>query len=134
MGKKLVYEGELYSAPTTQMDLAPILTAATKHMHEVLFESKTINVETIGKWHLYLDVGQSWLYEVDTRSPDARLITRGSEIEPFLRFRLDYSLLIMLLTRHANWVNAEIGSHISYFRAPDIHEKELSMSIGFLHL
>ena len=40
---------------------------------------------------------------------------------------------ILLGPKYAHWNNAEIGSHIKFFRLPDIFERNLHTSISFFH-
>jgi hypothetical protein len=48
---------------------------------------------------------------------------------------LDIRLLKLILKgpKYAHWNNAEIGSHISYFRSPDIHLRNVHQSICYFH-
>ncbi len=71
---------------------------------------------------------------IGTQTPDVSMTERGEEVEPYVRISLDYSLLMMILTRHAHWNNAEIGSHLSFFRSPDVYESDLFGVLSFIHL
>jgi len=53
----------------------------------------------------------------------------------FVIYRTDPRLLRLLLKgpRYAHWNNAEIGSHINFFRSPDIFEREVYSSMCFFH-
>jgi len=63
-------------------------------------------------------------------------ISRECEIaEPFVRIDVNHNLLHRLLRgpRYAHWNNAEIGSHLKYFRKPNIFERGLYHCMCFLH-
>ncbi len=54
---------------------------------------------------------------------------------PVVRITVDHNLLHRLLRgpRFAHWNNAEIGSHLQYFRKPDAFERGLYYCMCFLH-
>jgi UDP-MurNAc hydroxylase len=53
----------------------------------------------------------------------------------FLRLTLDVRLLKRILKgpKYAHWNNAEIGSHISYYRYPNIFDRNLHLSLCYFH-
>ena len=132
--KKLDYEEGWYVAPRLQTNLMPLLRGATQHMHQTLSLSPLHDAEAMRKWHLYLDAGQGYLYQIGTKDPTVGITAYGEEVEPFMRISLQYSFLLMILTRHAHWNNAEIGSHLLFYRAPDVYERSLTSALSFLHL
>ena len=85
-------------------------------------------------WNVYIDVGQGYLYDIGFGGHGVRVIDHGREIEPFVRVSLDYSLLLMLLTRHAHWNNAEIGSHLKFHREPNEFEPLTFKALSYFHL
>ena len=69
-------------------------------------------------------------------SSDVEIISVDSKlVEPYVRIEVDHNLLHRLLRgpRHAHWNNAEIGSHLSFQRKPDIFERGLYHCMCFLH-
>ena len=56
-------------------------------------------------------------------------------VEPFVKIELDNNLLHRLLRgpRYAHWNNAEIGSHLKFFRKPNIFEKNVYGSMVYFH-
>ena len=50
-------------------------------------------------------------------------------------YDLDHRLLYRILRgpRHAHWNNAEIGSHINFYRKPEIYERALYYCMNFFH-
>lgn len=55
--------------------------------------------------------------------------------EPFIKIELNHNLLHRLLRgpRFGHWNNAMIGSHLQYFRKPDIFERGLYHCMSFFH-
>jgi UDP-MurNAc hydroxylase len=53
----------------------------------------------------------------------------------FIKLKLDPRLLkrILMGPRYAHWNNAEIGSHIEYYRQPNIFNRNLHLSICYFH-
>tara|TARA_B100000767_G_scaffold268136_1_gene287908 strand:+ start:774 stop:2135 length:1362 start_codon:yes stop_codon:yes gene_type:complete len=54
----------------------------------------------------------------------------------YVIYDLDTKLLNRILKgpKYAHWNNAEIGSHIKFFRSPDIFERSLYYSMNFFHI
>ena len=53
----------------------------------------------------------------------------------FVCYKTDKRLLKKLLQgpRYAHWNNAEIGSHIRFYRNPNVFEREVYMAMCFFH-
>ncbi len=53
----------------------------------------------------------------------------------YVIYNLDLRLLnrILLGPKYAHWNNAEIGSHIKFFRSPNVFERNLYYSMNFFH-
>ena len=52
--------------------------------------------------------------------------------EEFEIFKMNYSMLVALLTRHVTWSNIEEDIH--YDRKPDVHDSNLEFLMNFLAL
>lgn len=126
--KLMAYEGEM-SIPRDQwVDLTPRLAAAQARMHQ--YQQR---YEYFPQTNLYLDSGQEDLYSIPFDKGEVRRVPRGSECEPFVRVGLDYTLLDMILNRRAHWDNAEIGSHLRFFRSPDVYDRAVPFLMSRLH-
>ena len=55
--------------------------------------------------------------------------------KPYLLIKLDPNLFYNLLKgpRYAHWNNAEIGSHLLFFRKPNVYERGLHASLSYFH-
>lgn len=83
-------------------------------------------------WSVYIDTGREPLYRVPFDGSELSTAKRGEERPPFVRITLDYSLLRMILDRKAHWNNAEIGSHLTFFRDPERYEVGVFRFLSFL--
>ena len=53
----------------------------------------------------------------------------------YIKLKIDARLLklILLGPKNAHWNNAEIGSHINYYRSPNIYRRNLHTSLCYFH-
>ena len=67
------------------------------------------------------------------------LVVKSDEInqksKKYVRYETDIRLLKKLLIgpRYAHWNNAEIGSHVKFFRKPNIFERNIHGSMLYFH-
>ena len=67
------------------------------------------------------------------------LVVKSDEInkksKKYVRYETDIRLLKRLLMgpRYAHWNNAEIGSHLQFFRKPNIFERDIYGSMVYFH-
>lgn len=122
------YEDGFRVDETDWTDLVPRLREAHRRMRS--YQDRYGYRST---WTLYLDTGQPDLYRVPFDGGTVERVGRETEREPFVRIRVDYSLLTMLLDRKAHWNNAAIGSHLRFFRKPDEYERGLYHFLSYFH-
>lgn len=127
--KKFIYETEQSIPPEQRVDLTPRL----KQAHDHMLEKRPPVTAVTTDWNVYLDTGQGFLYHVPLDEREVNRVESGTEQSPFLRISLDYSLLEMILDRKAHWNNAEIGSHLCYFRNPNIFHRSIQFFISYFH-
>lgn len=126
---KFLYETEYYIPPEQRVDLFDQLSMAYDKMHH--FQ------EVYGyhsDWSVYIDAGMDFLYHIPFNGAGIARVQRGREETPFVRIRLDYCLLKMILEKKAHWNNAEIGSHLNFYRNPEAYEVGVFRFLSFLHL
>lgn len=126
--KPFHYEADCYVPERERVDLAPRLDEAYKRLNR--YRQKW---GYRSEWKVYLDTGQPQLYCIPFDDGEVGKTSRGWEREPFVRISLDYSLLAMILDRKAHWNNAAIGSHLRFFRRPDVYERPVYELLSFLH-
>ena len=61
-------------------------------------------------------------------------IIKGKNKNRNLYCKLDYRLLRRILDKKAHWNNAEIGTHISFYRQPNKMEPDVHLCLSFFHL
>lgn len=126
--KKFLYETEYLVPPDKRIDLIEPLKEAYKKM--VHFQDE---YGYHSEWKVYLDAGLGFLYTIPFDGTGVSKAEHGSEETPFVRIKVDYSLLIMILERKAHWNNAEIGSHLAFYRNPEKYEVGVFRFLSFLH-
>jgi UDP-MurNAc hydroxylase len=74
-------------------------------------------------------------YKLSTIDTPIKVQIDGELSEPLVRITVDHNLLHRLLRgpRFAHWNNAEIGSHLHFFRKPNTFERDLYHCMCFLH-
>ena len=66
-------------------------------------------------------------------------VVRSDQIDQvskkYVQYETDIRLLKKLLMgpRHAHWNNAEIGSHLKFYRKPNIFERDLHNAVVYFH-
>jgi UDP-MurNAc hydroxylase len=100
---------------------------------------KFLNKKIINKINLKSDIFIKVNEKSLRLSTDNKLqIVSTSDIKKFSKYVIyetDLRLLKFLLMgpKYAHWNNAEIGSHIKFYRKPDVFERELYYSMTYFH-
>ena len=66
--------------------------------------------------------------------PEFKVFENEERPNRVLECSLDERLLRRILDKKSHWNNAEIGTHISFFRSPNEYEYDLHTALQFLHL
>ncbi|MCH9631889.1 MAG: hypothetical protein S4CHLAM6_02070 [Chlamydiae bacterium] len=116
---------ENYSYDTTE--LKESIHQAYKHL---LKYQKTWNYSP--KQNLYIDYGAPEFlclpYETKKLSYVRDLV------EPYVKITLDPRLFFQILNKKAHWNNAEIGSHLTFKRSPDIFDRSMYLTLSYFHV
>ncbi len=83
------------------------------------------------KQNLYIDYGaQNFLF----LPYDQKTLRRAKKLaEPYVKITLDPRLFFEILNKRAHWNNAEIGSHLTFNRRPDIYDRSLYLTLSYFH-
>ena len=94
----------------------------------------SISFSLLNVSRVFLDIAeQEYLYELDLNNDKVvRLLKTENLGEEFEIFKMNYSMLVALLTRHVTWSNIEEDIH--YDRKPDVHDSNLEFLMNFLAL
>ena len=124
--KKLEYENSENVSDDELYNLFE--TAFVKFQDKIMFNN--LKFKTVG----YIDLGSNYI-EFSHKSFDLINKKNSKFNEQYTVCNLDRKLLKQLLMgpKFAHWNNAEIGSHVNYYRKPNIYEKEFYMAMSFLH-
>jgi UDP-MurNAc hydroxylase len=125
---KFLYDTVYYIPPKDRVDLFDQLAVSYDKMlhfqNEYGYHSD---------WNVYIDAGMDFLYRIPFNGQGISRVKHGSEELPFVRIKLDYCLLKMILEKKAHWNNAEIGSHLIFYRDPEQYEVGVFRFLSFLH-
>lgn len=128
-----VLSAKIYDYETdiaTPTDLSEKLQQAYLKMHEHQQKYGVVSTD----WNIYIDAGQDYAYHVPlSAGKKVQKVSTGQFSTPYLRIKLDYRLLIRILDRKAHWNNAEIGSHLSFFRDPNIYHRSIHLFMSYFH-
>ena len=88
--------------------------------------------------NIYLDLGKSLIEINNTKSQEKIDLIKNEKFKlnsNFVKYSTDKRLLKSLLMgpKFAHWNNAEIGSHISFLRNPNIFERQLYENMCYFH-
>ena len=102
------------------------------------FENKRKEIGFSSETNIILDLSQEKFLVISTNGGGYR-ISDNIDLEHFTKFvkiSLDTRFLKWLLKgpKYAHWNNAEIGSHLTYQRNPEIYERGLYYSLNFFHV
>ncbi|MEC7838911.1 MAG: MBL fold metallo-hydrolase [Chlamydiota bacterium] len=126
--KMMTYESEFHIPKSEQVDLFERIQQAHDKMKHYQNEYGYHS-----NWSVYIDAGLNHMYHIPFDGKEVTRVHEGEEKTPFVRIRLDYSLLVMILDKKAHWNNAEIGSHLTFYRNPEQYEVGVFRFLSFLH-
>lgn len=116
-------------------DFEPIdLTEKLREAHAKMHARQQQYGAAHSDWNIYIDAGQEFVYHVPLLEEKAvSKVMRNEFVTPYLRIGLDYRLLTRILERKAHWNNAEIGSHLHFYREPNIYHRSIHMFMSYFH-
>lgn len=126
ISKKLSYE-QTPDLPSFD-ELAKKMENAYQHLL-----SKQKQVGFFSPTFVCIDTGQEKLLQIPYDKSGFKVIQREEMKEPYVHIKLDPRLLNLILDKKAHWNNAEIGSHLSFDRRPDIYERGIYNFLSYLH-
>ena len=117
----------------TQDGFLELVPKAFHRMDEI---RRSISFETATQVVVPILDGQSVLLSMDGSGWSVIDDDRVKSLDRYVQLKVDPRLLARILEgpRLAHWNNAEIGSHIEYFRKPDTFERGLYHCMNFFHV
>ena len=126
--KKLDYEDDI------PCDFDEIYELSKKSLERYLHRKLLNNLVT--DTNIILDIGNKMI-EIDNKKNNLNVINSESleKRKKFVKYKLDNKLLkkILMGPKYAHWNNAEIGSHIQFFRNPNVFERKIYESMCYFH-
>jgi len=98
-----------------------------KKREDLSFETQT---------NIYIHLPENKMLKISADGSGYEIINEPEfKDDRFVSYKLDFKLLFRILKgpKSAHWNNAEIGSHIEFFRRPEIYERKLYYSMNFFH-
>lgn len=126
INKKLVYE-EIPEIPSFE-SLKIKVESSYQHLFMKQKEFGFFSTTTV-----YIDVGKNECFAISMNKEGVKVIKKGEENPPFLHITLDPRLLNLILDKKAHWNNADIGSHLTFYRIPDIYERGIYYFLSYFH-
>jgi L-ascorbate metabolism protein UlaG (beta-lactamase superfamily) len=121
--------GLFYIQPSEWIDLTDMLVRA-RERQKVWQQRRSVVSDAV----FFIDCGQEWLYRLCladtsvTKVKEKDISDAAYEI-----FRMPYSLLIGMLTRHYNYSNVKT-QHMTFNRQPNIFNRDLHILMSFLQV
>ena len=113
---------------------ADLFHNAHEAMKNYIKKKNELNIET--KSDVYLKVLEKYIkVSCDKDKIDIVQKSQFDKNKNYVIYDLDPKLLSRILKgpKYAHWNNAEIGSHINFYRSPNIFERNLYFSMNFFH-
>ncbi len=124
--KKLHYENNEYP------DFSRILEL-TKKASEKFYEKKLLNNVTF-KSDIIFDIENRFI-KIDKNNNEVTLVKKEDLKDNYVIFKIDIRLFELLLKgpRYASWNDAEGGSHLTFFRKPNVFDRGLHQLMQHFH-
>ena len=130
--KKSKFEknGEFYISKNYHVDLTKSMEKALNNLNNNRKKRKL----KIPKRKVYIDVlEQNYIYELNIKSNKVIKRKKNQKLKgDFEKFKLNYSMLVGLITRHFTWTNIE--EDINYYRKPNTYDENLHFLMNFFTL
>ncbi len=126
-----------------KMDYQDAFETSSEEIIDLLDKAKNKYFERIENFKvrfntkLIIQIDQEKLYFIDSQKQNSKIIDKSQlkNLENFVKINTDKNLLTNILKgpKYAHWNNAEVGSHLKFFRFPDNYERGFYYSLSFLH-
>ena len=100
------------------------------------YEEKRKEARFVSEANVYIYLPEEKMCKISCKGEGYEVIDKKEFNDTkYVSYALDYKLLYRILRgpRFAHWNNAEIGSHISFARRPEIYERGLYWSMNYFH-
>lgn len=100
------------------------------------FERKRKELNFQNETTIYIKINEFVFAKISFNGNGIDFVKVIDESTPYLALSLPTKLLKRILSgpKYAHWNNAEIGSFITYYRSPDIYEREIYYCLNYFHI
>ena len=100
------------------------------------FERKRKELNFQNETTIYIKINEFVFAKISFNGNGIDFVKVIDESTPYLALSLPIKLLKRILSgpKYAHWNNAEIGSFITYYRSPDIYEREIYYCLNYFHI
>jgi len=100
------------------------------------FDRKRTELKFYNETMIYIKINEYVFAKISFNGTGIDFVKYIDDSVPYLSLSLPKKLLkrILLGPRYAHWNNAEIGSFITYFRSPDVYEREIYYCLNYFHI
>ena len=123
---------ETNDVPRTDEIITLIGIAKEKYFEKV----ENFNLRFKSKIVIEVDNNCSVLINSQNKKMEILRNDKIANLDNFVKIRTNKTLLKNILKgpKFAHWNNAEVGSHLCFFRNPDIYERSFYFSLSYLHV
>jgi len=127
---KFEKNGEFYISKKYQLNLVKTLEKALLNLSRSRLKRKL----PIPKRKVFLEVvEQKYIYELNLNNDKVVIHPKSKNLgKNFEIFKMNYAMLLGLITRHFTWTNIE--EDINYYRKPNTYDENLHFLMNFLAL
>ena len=126
--KKYDYEEDEMPSLQNILDLIP------RSYERFNKKRKELNFSTDKNIYIYLPENKMVKINSDENGYE---IIKESDLKDrkYVSYRLDFRLLYRILMgpKYAHWDNATVGSHVEFYRTPDVYEKKIHWCMNYFH-
>ena len=86
--------------------------------------------------NIYIELPEQKMVKIDVKRKQYDIIDKLSfDDDRYVIYKLDFKLLYRILRgpRYAHWDNATVGSHVQFYRKPDVYEKKIHWCMNYFH-
>ena len=99
-------------------------------------EKKAEELNFITDKNIYIELPELKMVKIDVKRKEYKIIDKSDfNDNKYVIHKLDFKLLYRILRgpQYAHWDNATVGSHIQFYRKPDVYEKKIHWCMNYFH-
>jgi len=117
-----------------EVSLDTILTLIPDSHNRFIKKAEELNFIT--DKNIYIELPELKMVKIDVKRKEYKIIDKSDfNDNKYVIHKLDFKLLYRILRgpQYAHWDNATVGSHIQFYRKPDVYEKKIHWCMNYFH-